>query len=246
MDACVGESNLHFAFEYVYNSLSDVFNHASGLLPMDGSRLYAHQTLMGLRHLHAHNVVHRDLSLGTILLDMKRNSVKIADLGLAVCASHFVMGRNIMISGCKAPEFVLCADTLNFLQPPIDMWSFANIISALLSGTHLFRVHEEGSKPVGGDVDVDLLQKHIDLLGPPVQSWPSITKLPRWSEYASQLKCEVSGVWTDVAHKVASLPVQRAMSPLYCDLVAGLLQGEPISRLTADQAVSHSVWRLVF
>ena len=69
---------------------------------MDVSRLYAHQTLMGLRHLHAHNVVHRDLSLGTILLDMKRNSVKIADLGLVVCASHFVLDRNIMISWYKA------------------------------------------------------------------------------------------------------------------------------------------------
>ena len=91
-------------FEYLYNSLSDVFHQAHGLLPVHVSRRYAHQTLMGLRHMHAHNVAHRDLSLGNILVDMPSNSVKIADLGLAVCASHFVLDRKISTLWYRAPE----------------------------------------------------------------------------------------------------------------------------------------------
>jgi hypothetical protein len=35
---------------------------------------------------------------------------------------------------------------LGFSQAMFDMWSFAGIMSALLSGTHLFRVCVEGSK----------------------------------------------------------------------------------------------------
>ena len=51
LDAYVEEPNLLLVFEYLYNSLSDVFHRAHGLLPMDVSRHYAYQILMGLRHL---------------------------------------------------------------------------------------------------------------------------------------------------------------------------------------------------
>jgi hypothetical protein len=77
-----------------------------------------------------------------------------------------------------------------------------------------------------------------------VPSWPDITQLPRWSQYVSKLKLEVSGVSADLPFRLASNG--RTMSSSDCDLVAGLLQWEPSSRFTDDQAVSHSVWRLVF
>ena len=96
---------MHVVFEYLYNSLPDLFHRAHGLLPVDVSRHYAYQTLMGLCHLHAHNVAHCDLSLGNILLDIPSNSLKIADLGLAVCASHFVLERTITTLWYRALEF---------------------------------------------------------------------------------------------------------------------------------------------
>jgi len=246
LDAYVEESNLQMVFEYLYNSFSDLFHRAHGLLPMDVSRHYAYQILMGLRHLHAHNVAHRDLSLGNILVDIPSNSVKIADLGLAVCASHFVLDRTVTTLWYRAQEAVLVVETLDFSRTAFDMWSFASIMSALLSGTHLFWVRAGGSKPPGADVDIKVLQKHIDVLGPPVPSWPGITQLPRWSEYASQLKLEVSGVSADLPSKLASAEVvRRAVSSSDCDLLAGLFRWQPGSRLTADQAASHSAWRLL-
>ena len=42
LDAYVEEPHLLLVFEYLYNSLSDVFHRAHGLLPVDVSRHYAH------------------------------------------------------------------------------------------------------------------------------------------------------------------------------------------------------------
>ena len=243
LDAYVEEPHLLLVFEYLYNSLSDVFHRAHGLLPVDVSRHYAHQTLMGLRHLHAHNVAHRDLSLGNILVDTPNNSVKIADLGLAVCASHFVLERQISTLWYRAPEVFLGVEKLDFPQTAFDMWSFAGIMSALLSGTHLFRIRVEGSKSTGADVDIKVLQKQIDVLGSPVPSWPGITQLPRWSEYASKLELEASGVSADLPVKLGLAGVvKRAVNSSDCDLLAGLFRWLPSSRLTADEAALHSAW----
>jgi serine/threonine protein kinase len=48
---------------------------------------YGSQIAIGLSHLHAPNVAHRDLPMGNILVNIPMNSVKIANLGLAACAS---------------------------------------------------------------------------------------------------------------------------------------------------------------
>ena len=70
-------------FEYLYNCLSDVFHRAEGLLHVAVAKDYSCQVLQGLVHLHSHQVAHRDLSMGNILLDIPSNTLKIADLGLA-------------------------------------------------------------------------------------------------------------------------------------------------------------------
>ena len=45
-------------------------------------------------------------------------------------------------------------ETPDFSQTAFDMWSFGSIMSALLSGTHLFCVSLEESKPPGVVVDI--------------------------------------------------------------------------------------------
>ena len=85
----VDEFNSYIVFEYMYGTLFETFRRATGVLPMDLSRRYAHQTLLGPRHIHSHDVAHRDISMSNILLHITSNSVKIADLGLAVKASTY-------------------------------------------------------------------------------------------------------------------------------------------------------------
>ena len=162
------------------------------------------------------------------MVDTPNNSVKIADLGLAVCASHFVLERQISTLWYRAPEVFLGVEKLDFPQTAFDMWSFAGIMSALLSGTHLFRIRVEGSKSTGADVDIKVLQKQIDVLGSPVPSWPGITQLPRWSEYASKLELEASGVSADLPVKLGLAGVVKmALNSAECDLLAGFFHWLP-------------------
>ena len=101
-------------FEYLYNSLSDLFHRAQGLLHVPVARDYSWQVLQGLAHLHSHRVAHRDLSMGNILVDIPSNTLKIADLGLAVCASNFVLDRVVAVVWYRAPEVLLRIENLVF------------------------------------------------------------------------------------------------------------------------------------
>ena len=90
-----------------------------------------YQTLMGLRHLHSHKLVHRDLSMQNILLHIPSNCAKIAGVGLAVCASNFVLDRPISTLWHRALEVFLGVQALDFEQTAFDMRPFASIMSAL-------------------------------------------------------------------------------------------------------------------
>ena len=86
---------------------------------------------MGLRHLHSHKLVHRDLSLQNILLHAPSNCAQIADLGLVGCASNVVLDRPISTLWHRALEVFLGVQALDFEQTAFDMRPFASIMSAL-------------------------------------------------------------------------------------------------------------------
>ena len=237
LDTVVQQANLCLVFEYLYNCLSDVFHRAEGLLHVDVAQDYSCQVLQGLIHVHSHQVAHRDLSMGNILLDIPSNTLKIADLGLAACASHFVLDRNITAIWYRAPEVLLHIKQLDFPQSAFDMWSYGVVMCALLCGTHLFCSSSNAKK----DIEIKVLQKQIDLLGPP--DWPGIKELPTWSEYPQLLQIEESGVSTDLRAKLASTKfVRRPLGSLEIELLGGLLRWCPSSRMTAVEAGSHIYW----
>ena len=240
LDLYIVGPELFLVFEYLYNSLSDVFHRAEGLLDACVAKDYSHQVLQGLDHLHVHDVAHRDLSMGNILIDIPTNTFKIADLGLAACASHFVMDRPITTLWYRAPEAVLGVEKFDFPQTVFDMWSYAVIMCALLSGTHVFCLSTAQLKPEGQQ-QIKILQKQIDLLGPP--DWPGIKELPSWAAFAPQLKLKASGVSTDLSSKFLSKTVvRRLLQSTDISLLCELLRWDPASRLTAAQAKLHSAW----
>lgn len=207
LDSYVDQTKLCLVFEYLYNSLSDIFHRAQGLLHMAVARDYSRQTVQGLIHLHAHRVAHRDLSMGNILVDTPSNTLKLADLGLAACASHFVLDRVVTTVFYRAPEVLLEIKELDFPQTAFDMWSYGVIMCALCSGTHLFCCTEDEKK----EQDIICLQKQINVLGPP--DWPGIKELPNWSKCVPKLRIEESGVSTDLQEQLVSTRVVRSQSP---------------------------------
>ena len=205
LDSYVVGSELFLVFEYLYNSLSDVFHRAEGLLDVALAKDYSHQVLQGIDHLHSHDVAHRDLSMGNILIDIPTNTLKIADLGLAACASNFVLDRLITTLWYRAPEVLLGikhCDT--FSQTTFDMWSFAVIMCALLSGTHVFSFDLGGLDPESLRAEAKVLQKQLDFMGP--SSHLGMKKFPRWPHFVPLLKLESSGVSAGVSSLLASVP----------------------------------------
>ena len=166
------------------------------------------------------------------------NTLNIADLDLADCASHFVLDRNITAIWYIAPEVLLHIKQLDFLQSAFDMWSYGVVMCALLCGTHMFCIPSKTRKD---KEEIKVLQKQIDLLGPP--DWHGIKELPTWSEYAQHLQIEESGVSTDLREKLASTKfVKRPLGSLEIDMLEGLFRWCPSSRMTAVDAGSHTYW----
>ena len=108
---------------------------------------------------------------------------------------------------------------MDFSQAAFDAWSFGKASGAL---SFVARVSSwspwKGPNDQGRTSISRFLQKRTDLIGPLVPSWPGVAGLPRWSEYASELNMEVSGVSADVPSKLASyVKARRALSSSDCD-----------------------------
>jgi serine/threonine protein kinase len=137
-DQFVNGSKLYLVFQYLEASLHDIWHRARGFLDWDLADRYGHHVIQGLAHLHAHAVAHRDLSLANILFDARANSARIADLGLAQCATTKVLECKVTTLWFRAPEIVLGMTNLSCSQTMFDMWSAGCILGALWSATIFF------------------------------------------------------------------------------------------------------------
>ena len=90
--------------KYHNSCLEVVWKAARGCLEWAEARRYCGHVFAGLRHLHAHDVCHRDLCFANLLLSFRDNIVQIADLGLAACAASFTRERNVTQLPARAPE----------------------------------------------------------------------------------------------------------------------------------------------
>ncbi|XP_046453987.1 serine/threonine-protein kinase PLK1-like [Daphnia pulex] len=95
------------------------------------ARCFMHQLLLGVKHLHEHKIIHRDLKLGNIFLN-EDMELKIGDFGLAT-KLDFDGERKKTLCGTPnyiAPE-VLCKKGHSY---EVDIWSMGCILYTLLVG----------------------------------------------------------------------------------------------------------------
>eukprot|EP01026_Neomeris_dumetosa_P050353 TRINITY_DN4412_c0_g1_i1.p1 TRINITY_DN4412_c0_g1~~TRINITY_DN4412_c0_g1_i1.p1 ORF type:complete len:392 (-),score=46.63 TRINITY_DN4412_c0_g1_i1:2722-3744(-) len=95
------------------------------------------QILEGVKYLHGHGIVHRDLKLENMIMLNERDDspVKIADFGL----SKFFSPDTILSTVCGSPQYVApevlgVASGSQAYSPAVDMWSVGVILFILLSG----------------------------------------------------------------------------------------------------------------
>jgi len=109
-------------------------------------RFYAAEILLGLEHIHATNVIYRDLKLENVLLD-PLGHCRLSDLGLAVITDKKIKGY-AGTPGYTAPEMIKS----RHYGPSVDIFSFGVLLYLMLCG----------SKPFKGKVDRDLDQAVIE------------------------------------------------------------------------------------
>ncbi|XP_038820698.1 serine/threonine-protein kinase TAO1-like [Salvelinus namaycush] len=113
------ENTAWLVMEYCLGSASDVLEvHKNPLQEMEIAAI-THGALQGLAYLHSHNMIHRDIKAGNILLT-EPGQVKLADFGSASIASpaNSFVGTPYWM----APEVILAMDEGQY-DGKVDVWS---------------------------------------------------------------------------------------------------------------------------
>jgi serine/threonine protein kinase len=96
------------------------------------------QIIEALQIVHSHNIVHRDIKLDNILIDLQ-NNIKICDFGV----SKQVRKGDIMHDQCGTPAYISPEILKNqgYEGFGVDVWSAGVVLYAMLSGTVPFKAN---------------------------------------------------------------------------------------------------------
>ena len=114
------------------------------------------QIILGIKHIHSQLIVHRDIKLENILIDMN-NNIKICDFGIGIILSsenqmlHSHCGTPMYI----APEIILSTKEKGYKGFPVDIWSAGIALYIMISGKLPFNLDESPE-------DLDALEKNKD------------------------------------------------------------------------------------
>ncbi|KAK3755861.1 hypothetical protein QZH41_014320 [Actinostola sp. cb2023] len=125
------ENYVYLVLEMCHNGELNRFIKSSGKMSESRVRHIMQQLVQGVLYLHSHGIIHRDLTLGNLLLT-KNMEVKIADFGLAT-----------RLSMPNEKHYTMCG-TPNYISPEIatrdphglesDVWSMGCMLYTMLVG----------------------------------------------------------------------------------------------------------------
>lgn len=156
----VDRSHFYIVMERMERSLIDFIRQKKGGLSGSTIKSIAYQLLVGIHHIHDHQIIHRDICPENILL--RKSDVKISDFGIATTHTHSQQHTPLVTKRWyRAPEVILGGGNYDF---SIDIWSYATVVAELVLGYPLFP----------GTSDLDQLHVMVAILGTPSQdTWPS-------------------------------------------------------------------------
>ena len=94
------------------------------------------QIILALQYIHNNNIVHRDIKLDNILIDLD-NKIKICDFGV----SKIINSNDKMFEQCGTPTYIAPEILRNkgYEGFKVDVWSSGVVLYAMLSGTVPFK-----------------------------------------------------------------------------------------------------------
>jgi serine/threonine protein kinase len=110
------------------------------------------QIILGIKHIHSKKIVHRDIKLENILIDLN-NNIKICDFGIGrILKSE----KQLLYDKCgtpmyMAPEILLSSKTKGYEGFPVDIWSSGISLYIMLSGTLPFNLKNNESSSMSDE-----------------------------------------------------------------------------------------------
>lgn len=249
---------IFMVFEYAEHDLLQIIQHHSQPqrtpIPASAVKSMLFQLLNGLLYLHTNWVLHRDLKPANIMVT-SNGEVRIGDLGLArlfykPLHSLFSGDKVVVTIWYRAPELLLGS---RHYTPAVDLWAVGCIFAELLSLRPIFKGEEakmDGKKQV--PFQKNQMQKIVEILGMPTkEKWPGLVhqqEFPHLQTLSTSVRegggSTRSGLesWYWNTLKTTGYPDSPPAStpgPLGLDLLAALLEYDPLKRLTASQALQH-------
>ena len=107
------------------------------------------QIILGIQHIHSHKIVHRDIKLENILIDLN-NNIKICDFGIGKILTY---NKQLLYDKCgtpmyMAPEILLSSKNHGYEGYPVDIWSAGISLYIMLSGTLPFNLKNNESSSI--------------------------------------------------------------------------------------------------
>ena len=174
------------------------------------SKFLFRQIILGIQHIHSKKIVHRDIKLENILIDLN-NKIKICDFGIGIMLEsedeliHDQCGTPMYM----APEIILNSKKGGYKGFPVDIWSAGIALYIMLSGTLPFSYKNNREKNEG------------DISGNGIS-------LSNNNNYELQYS-----IINKNPKKIKKISAEAR------DLLNGLLNKDPTKRLTIDEILNH-------
>ncbi|KAM9858609.1 mitogen-activated protein kinase 4 [Aulostomus maculatus] len=192
-----------------------------GALSTGHATLLFYQLLRGLKFIHSANVLHRDLKPANIFINTDQLLLKIGDFGLArIVDPHYshkgYLSEGLVTKWYCSPRLLLSP---NNYTKAIDMWAAGCILAEMLTGRMLF----------AGAHELEQMQMILD-------SVPVLREEDR-QDLLQVMPSYVSHGWKVKKPFSELLPEVDAQA---VDFLEQILTFNPMDRLTAEAALSHS------
>lgn len=242
VDIILENKSIYMIFEFCEHDLLQIIHYHSHPevkpIPQATVKSLIWQILNGVTFLHQNWIFHRDLKPANIMVSSS-GVVKIGDLGLArkfnnPLQSLYTGDKVVVTIWYRAPELLLGA---RHYTPAIDLWAVGCILAELLSLRPIFK-GEEAKIDINNKKSVPFqknqFQKIVEVLGTPsMKNWPALNKYPEFISFQQQLT-------TNYPPNLVNWYKMIGSSNKQClELLKGLLEYDPLVRLTADNALVH-------
>ena len=152
LDSFETDTHIFIVMEYICGDLLG-FIRKRGKLSETVSKIVFKQLIEGLKYIHHKKIVHRDIKLDNILIDLT-NTIKICDFGV----SRKISGDEIMHEHCGTPAYIApeIFENQGYSGFQCDVWSAGVTLYYILGGIQPFRatsIKDLEKKVIMGDFE---------------------------------------------------------------------------------------------